>query len=222
MRITSAGASVNGKLQKETNQAKLSFLFPHAHNQSQENQPSDCGHYDFDKRCTSSFQPSNQFTTRWHKRKDGTPSFQKHAILKLVTKISKEPDKQTGRHHNVSFSDFRKFRARSSSSVLVSFFVAHSQIKVSPRLSTLLPMSCPPKCDVPIFPSPVNHFGPTHVPSIFKCLLLFQHLIHQYLFAVTHHSVRCFASSLFLATKIHFSFGFGLRSSQSFHSSTKQ
>ena len=40
--------------------------------------------------------------------------------------------------------------------------------------------------------------------------------------ASAHHSVRCFVSSLFLSTKVHFSFDFGLSSSQSFHCSTKQ
>ena len=44
------------KLQKETNQAKHSSLslFPHAHNESQDNQPSDCGHHTSEKRCASS------------------------------------------------------------------------------------------------------------------------------------------------------------------------
>ena len=54
---------MTGKQQKETNQEKLSSPFPHAHNESQENQPSDCGHHTFEKRCTSSFRPSKHFTT---------------------------------------------------------------------------------------------------------------------------------------------------------------
>ena len=53
-------------------------------------------------------------------------------------------------------------------------------------------------------------------------LLLLPHLIHRYLSASAHRSVRCFIPSLFLSTNIHFSFGLGSSSSQSFQSSTKQ
>ena len=41
--LTSAGTSVTETLPKETNQAMLRSLFPPAHNESQENQTSDCG-----------------------------------------------------------------------------------------------------------------------------------------------------------------------------------
>ena len=53
-------------------------------------------------------------------------------------------------------------------------------------------------------------------------LLPLPHLIHRYLSASAHHSVRCFTASLLLSIKLHFSFGLGLSSSHSFHSSTKQ
>ena len=43
-------------------------------------------------------------------------------------------------------------------------------------------------------------------------------LVHRYLLASAHHSVRCFVSSLVLSTKIHFYFGFGLSSSLSLQS----
>ena len=46
--------------------------------------------------------------------------------------------------------------------------------------------------------------------------------MHRYLFASAHHSVRWFIPSLLVWTKIHFSFGFGLSSSQSFHCFAKQ
>ena len=52
-------------------------------------------------------------------------------------------------------------------------------------------------------------------------LLPFPHVMHRYLFASASHSVRHFIHSHFLSTKLRFSFGCGLSSSQSFHSSTK-
>ena len=60
-----------------------------------------------------------------------------------------------------------------------------------------------------------KHFGPVHFPGIFMCLLPLPHLIHRYLSASAQHSVRCFVSSLFLSTKIHFSLGFAKSSSHS-------
>ena len=56
--------------------------------------------------------------------------------------------------------------------------------------------------------------------SIFIYSLPLPHHIHRYFSASPHHSVRCFVSSSF--TKIHFSSGFGMSSSQSFHSSARQ
>ena len=67
-----------------------------------------------------------------------------------------------------------------------------------------------------------KYFGPMHVPCIFMYLLPHPHLMHRYLLASAHHSVRCFVFFSFSSTKIHFSFCFGLSSSQSFHSPTKQ
>ena len=64
--------------------------------------------------------------------------------------------------------------------------------------------------------------GPVQLPVIFTSLLLLPHLMHRYLSASPHHSVRCFVFSLFFSTKTHFSFGIGLSSSQSVHGSTKQ
>ena len=66
-----------------------------------------------------------------------------------------------------------------------------------------------------------KYVGPVHFPRIMYLMLL-PHLIHRYLLARAHHSVRCFISSLFLSTKVHYSFGCGRSSSQSFHSSTMQ
>ena len=39
--------------------------------------------------------------------------------------------------------------------------------------------------------------------------------MHRYLLGSAHHSVRCFVSSLFWSTNVHFSVGFGLSSSLS-------
>ena len=80
--LTSVRTSVTGKLHKKTNQAKLSFLFPHAHSERQKNKPSDCGHQRFSKELHVLFSTSRTIhTTRWHKRKEGTPSFHKNTLL---------------------------------------------------------------------------------------------------------------------------------------------
>ena len=97
------------------------------------------------------------------------------------------------------------------------------QNKTSPCLSTVLTKSRLPKWRLLRFPYIFDkNFGPSHLPGIFMCLLPFPHLIHRYLFVSSHHSDRCFILSLLLSTKLHFSFDYGLSSSQSFHSSTKQ
>ena len=86
---------MTGKLQKETNQAKLSSLFPHAHIESQENHPSDCGHHAFERRCTSSFPSSKLFTqTRWHKR--AHPSFHSRLTCGDVCTCSWQNTSQKG------------------------------------------------------------------------------------------------------------------------------
>ena len=58
--------------QQRVTPAMLSSLFPPAHNESQGNQPSDCGHHTFEKKQTSSFQPSDSCI----KRKPAPPSDQ--------------------------------------------------------------------------------------------------------------------------------------------------
>ena len=50
-----------------------------------------------------------------------------------------------------------------------------------------------------------KYFGPVHFPVIFIYLLSLPHLVHRYLLASAHHSVRCFVSSLFWSTKVHLS-----------------
>ena len=89
-----------------------------------------------------------------------------------------------------------------------SMFLHH--IRTSPCLSILLTIPWPPRCrfhhSLAIFD---RYFGPVHVPCIFMHLLSLPHLIHRYLLASTHHSVRCFVSSLFWSTKIRFSCGGG-------------
>ena len=67
-----------------------------------------------------------------------------------------------------------------------------------------------------------KYFVPVHFPGIFMYLLPLRHFMHRYFSAAAHHSVRCFVSSFFWSTEINLSFGFGLSSSQSFHSSTWQ
>ena len=101
------------------------------------------------------------------------------------------------------------------------------RVITSPCRSPLLSMSCLPKRQLHHLPSlslesSRNHFGPAHFPCIFMFLLLLPHSIHRYFFAAAHHSVRCFFCFSAFAHKNHFSFGFGLRTSQSFHSSTTQ
>ena len=70
------------------------------------------------------------------------------------------------------------------------------QINASSLRSTLLTMSCPPKCDLLHLPRwclecSRNHFGSSHVSVVFMFLLLLPHLIQRYLFAASHHNVRC-------------------------------
>ena len=69
---------MTGKLQKGTNQAKLSSLFPRATHRKSGKHPSDCGHHAF-KRGKASFQPSELHTTNkeTHKQNEGKPHFDK-------------------------------------------------------------------------------------------------------------------------------------------------
>ena len=61
-----------------------------------------------------------------------------------------------------------------------------------------------------------SHYPATWDPHIFAG-------IDRHLLGCAHHSIRCFfASPFFVHKKVHFSFGFGERASQSFHSSTRQ
>ena len=65
----------------------------------------------------------------------------------------------------------------------------------------------------------------TLVPHMFLCFFhvrccIFR--IQRYLLAAAHHAVRCLFPSNVSFTKVHFPFGLGLSSSQSFHSSTRQ
>ena len=117
--------------------------------------------------------------------------------------------------------------AYSNSPALVPFFcLAYPehflhQINTSPCLSILLNQLWPPWWRTLRFPKLVDKkFCPIHLPGIFMYLLPLPHLIHRYMSASAHHSVRCFIPSLFLSMNINCSFGLGLSSSQSFHSST--
>ena len=84
--LTSARTSVTGTLQKETSQAKLSSLFPHAHNENQENPTFRLWPSHFRKEVhilvsTFFFFLQKQGGTK----KDGAPSFQKHTMLNCIT-----------------------------------------------------------------------------------------------------------------------------------------
>ena len=100
--------------------------------------------------------------------------------------------------------------------MLVPFSVSHDTESIFCTRSRLLPV-CPF-----FLPYRVKHFGPVYVPFIFMYLLPFAHLMHRYLLAFADHSVRCPVSCPFFSTKLNWSFGFGLSSSQSFHCSTQQ
>ena len=69
------------------------------------NQSSDCGHHTFDKRYTSSSQPSKLFTqTRWHEGRDGTPSFRRHTLFKLYQHFEgNRPANSTQKTHIIYF-----------------------------------------------------------------------------------------------------------------------
>ena len=82
------------------------------------------------------------------------------------------------------------------------------QIKASPFRSTLLAMSCPPKCDLRLSQLV---FGIFSQPPWSFTLPLYLHI-----FAASSASRTPTLVCLF--TKVHFSFGFGFSSSQSFHS----
>ena len=113
--------------------------------------------------------------------------------------------------------------------MLVPFFDAHNQntfctqVNGSPFRSTLLTLSCPPTCDLP------------HLPRLFlessrKPTTLVLHIVIAsscFASASTPHApfLTCCRTPLrsmllcftFLFTDNHFSFGFGVSSSQSFH-----
>ena len=103
------------------------------------------------------------------------------------------------------------FPVCSSSSTWVPFSVARYP-GISCTRSNLLP-ACPFFLSCrglqfaahTIFPNSVSSiFGPVHFPFIFMYLLPLSHIMHRYLLVAAHHSVRCFISSIFLSTQIHF------------------
>ena len=99
------------KTTERNHQAKLGSLFPQAHNESEENQPSDCGQKAFEKRYTSSSQPSKLSRKQSdHKRVTGHPSLQTHTKFKLYQNFegnnpspSATPDGLRTRTSHVSF-----------------------------------------------------------------------------------------------------------------------
>ena len=117
----------------------------------------------------------------------------------------------------------------SNSLLLVPFFASHTtehflhHIKTSPCLSILLTRSLPSQ----MTPSPFFHSCRQEFWSItsawhFHAFASFFRISYNGTCLLPRtHTVRCFILSLLLSTKIHFSFGLDLNSSQSFHSSTK-
>ena len=118
--------------------------------------------------------------------------------------------------------------ASNSSSILVPFSVSHMPIIFCTK--SILHPTCPlfsPNHDLPnlafsIFPKILTN-------TLARALSFHFHVLDasftpqtSILVGSAHHSVRCFVSSLFWSTTVNFSFGFGLSSSQSFQSSTKQ
>ena len=84
-----------------------------------------------------------------------------------------------------------------------------------------------PKFDLPPPPSLClessrNNFGPSHFLCMFMFMLLL-HPIHRYLFAATHHSVRCVFDTPFFDSKYQHSFWFWSKLfTIFFHSSTRR
>ena len=72
-----------------------------------------------------------------------------------------------------------------------------------------------------IFPNYLTSTSAQHIVLAFSCTCCFFHTSCTDT-CWQQHSDRCTVSSLFLSTEVHFSFGCGLSSSQSFHASTKQ
>ena len=74
---------------------KAQLSLPTCTQRKSRNQPSNRGHHTFEKRYTSSSQPSKPFTpTGWHRRRDGTPRSRSTPCLNCI-KISKEKDQPT-------------------------------------------------------------------------------------------------------------------------------
>ena len=101
-------------------------------------------------------------------------------------------------------------------SVLVPVFAGHHPNTFSTKLKShhfdLLAMSCPPKCDLRLSQLV---FGIFSQPPWSFTLPLYLHM-----FAASSASRTPTLVCLF--TTVHFSFGFGFSSLQSFHSSTRQ
>ena len=100
---------MTGKLQKETNQANLSSLFPRAHIESQENHSS-CGHPRLRKvaRPPSDRLNYTQKQRGAHTKRRNTPIPKREHDVQTVTKKSRKPDKPRKKRKepsNYSLSD---------------------------------------------------------------------------------------------------------------------
>ena len=83
--VANAGPTTCQKERKNQRGPWLSL--PTAHSEGQDTLPSDCGRHAFDRVhvLLSIFYLFTQ--TRWHKRKEGTPSLQRHAMSKLYQHV---------------------------------------------------------------------------------------------------------------------------------------
>ena len=72
---------------RPTKRGSASSLFPSATSKVKKNHPSDCGPHAYERRDTSSYQLFKVYTTKWHKRKEGTPSFLRHTLFRLYQKF---------------------------------------------------------------------------------------------------------------------------------------
>ena len=157
---------------------------------------------------------SNPSSVLWRRKRSAVPQIPNQTQRKHDHRTQSPPKKGEQAHLAMLFG------AHLHGLATILQFCHHN---TSPCLSTLHTKSWSPMylfLHVPRFFD--NKFGPLRFPGIFIYLLLIPHLMHRYFVASTQHSVRCFVSSLFFSTKIHLSFGYGLNSSQSFHSSTRQ
>ena len=126
------------------------------------NQSSDCGRHTFEKGYTFSFQPSMRFTqTSWHKRNDGTPSSQRHSMLKLYQNFERNRPANSIQK-DMSFTSFpfcntgRAQNPNQSRLLSISYISWHNMSRAIGQLNAIFAISQSCKQEETLSPDPCN------------------------------------------------------------------